>query len=343
MRTIALLFLGLMLAGTSIDVFANDGFGALGAGGIIIGKTNDIAMNKEVLDISYEKIKVNYEFVNESNHDITETIVFPLPQYKADTPENPYTGAMPNFKILVDGNPVKFDTQVRAMKNNIDITDKLRQIGFSDYQIAMFPFDGKLVSNHNVMVSQVQKDFLINNGFLTDVGEYVYPNWDISVVYVWKQTFKAGKKVKVSHSYTPFVSEGLVSGYSPTSDMEGSRESLIKNFCADKKILDKLDSLYADEKNQDQYHQITAFIVKYILTTANTWKDGVRDFKLIVRTKKPKEIAVLCFPKSLRKVNSTTYEVELKNFKPDSDLSIYFGNVKGVGRPQYGKAPIFKK
>lgn len=31
-------------------VFANDGFGALGAGGIIIGKTDDIAMAKEVLD-----------------------------------------------------------------------------------------------------------------------------------------------------------------------------------------------------------------------------------------------------------------------------------------------------
>lgn len=31
-------------------VFANDGFGALGAGGIIIGKTDSIAMAKEVLD-----------------------------------------------------------------------------------------------------------------------------------------------------------------------------------------------------------------------------------------------------------------------------------------------------
>lgn len=62
-------------------VFANDGFGALGAGGIIIGKTNDIAMAKEVLDISYDKIKVDYEFVNESNHDIIETIVFPMPPY----------------------------------------------------------------------------------------------------------------------------------------------------------------------------------------------------------------------------------------------------------------------
>ena len=33
--------------------FANDGYGALGAGGIIIGKTDDIAMAKEVLEISY--------------------------------------------------------------------------------------------------------------------------------------------------------------------------------------------------------------------------------------------------------------------------------------------------
>lgn len=325
--------------------FANDGFGALGAGGIIIGKTNDIAMVKEVLDISYDTIKVDYEFVNESDHDITETIVFPLPPYKADTPLGPYAGVMPNFAILVDGQSVTFNTKVRAMQKGVDVTDMLRQIGFNDYEIAMFPFDEKLVSNHNLMVSPDKKALLIKNGLAIDVHYTVLANWENHVVYEWRQTFKAGKKVKVSHSYAPFVAIGSASGYCLEGDslIKGSRESLITNFCADKKTLNILDSLYADEKNRDLLRQLSGAIVDYVLLTANTWKDGVRDFKLIIRTKSPKEVVALCFPKPLRKVNDTTYEVELKNFKPTSDLRVYFGNIKSQDGLRFGEAPVFKK
>lgn len=323
--------------------FANDGFGALGAGGIIIGKTNDIAMVKEVLDISYDTIKVDYEFVNESDHDITETIVFPLPPYDADTPETPYAGAMPNFALLVDGQSVTFDTKVRAMQKGVDVTDTLRQIGFSDYEIIMFPFDEKLVSNHTLMVSPDKKALLIKRGLAIDAGYAVLAEWENHVVYEWKQTFKAGKKIKVSHSYTPFVAEGTASGYSTSIYGDVNKESLIKKFCADSTFIKKLDELYADEKNRDSLGEVSGAIVNYVLLTANTWKDGVRDFKLIIRTKKQKEIVALCFPKPLNKVNDTTYEVELKNFKPASDLSVYLGNIKAVGRPQFGEAPVFKK
>jgi len=70
---------------------ANDGIAAVGLGGIVFGKTDAIAMKKEVLTISYDKISVDYEFLNESGKDVEETIVFPLPPYSAvAAPSNAY-------------------------------------------------------------------------------------------------------------------------------------------------------------------------------------------------------------------------------------------------------------
>jgi hypothetical protein len=325
----------------AVTMFANDGFGALGAGGIIIGKTNDIAMAKEVLDISYDKIKVDYEFVNESDKDITETIVFPLPPYRADTPEEPYAGMMPEFSVTVDGKPVKFATKVRAVQNGVDVTDKLKKIGFSDYEIATFPFNEKLLADHVLKIPKNKIELLHKNGLISKGG---YLDWKNYVVYEWKQTFKAYSITKVSHSYRPFVSCGSDSGYSPDSDMDGGRVSLIKKFCADDNTLKKLDALYADEKNRDLVRQIRAYGVSYILKTANTWKDGIRDFKLIIRKANPNEIISLCFLGSFKKTSPTTYEVELKNFSPEQDLDVYFGNIKnGTGRPYDGVVPMFVK
>jgi hypothetical protein len=46
-------------------VWANDGISAAAGGGIVLGKTDAIAMKKEVLEISVDKISVDYDFVNE--------------------------------------------------------------------------------------------------------------------------------------------------------------------------------------------------------------------------------------------------------------------------------------
>ena len=84
---------------------ANDGFGALGAGGIVIGHTGAIAMVSEKLSISAQYINVQYQFVNESDADITETVSFPLPPYPATPSE---TG------VISYGTPPDFSVRVRS-------------------------------------------------------------------------------------------------------------------------------------------------------------------------------------------------------------------------------------
>ena len=117
---------------------ANDGVAAVGIGGIVFGKTDAIAMKKEVLTISYDKISVDYEFLNESGKDVEETIVFPLPPYSAVVqPSNAYYGEPNDFSILVDGKPVTFKSRIRALtQDGKDVTAQLKKLGLSDLQIA---------------------------------------------------------------------------------------------------------------------------------------------------------------------------------------------------------------
>jgi hypothetical protein len=293
-----------------VTMFANDGFGALGAGGIIVGKTNDIAMAKEVLDISYDKIKVDYEFANESDKDITETIVFPLPPIavgeKVFKDHAPYLGIIDGFKVFVDGKAVKFKTKVRAVSsiNGEDITDKLRKIGFSEYDIIMAEdkFDEIVMPKTEVLKA---------NGLWSNDSVL----WASYVTYEWVQTFKKHAKLHVSHSYFPLISGGKDGSYTRDSD------GVIQDYCISQEAKKKLDAAY-----NNQGYALWGTVVEYVLKTANTWKDGIRDFTLIVRTKLSKEIVSTCYPKNLQQVSDNTYQLKLKNFKPKQDLKIYFGN-----------------
>lgn len=310
---------------------ANDGFGPLGAGGIIIGKTNDIAMANEVLDISYDRIKVDYEFINESDKDITKTIVFPLPPYMDGSQSDADQRTIRNFTVTVNGKTVKFKKRVRAVSyvTELDITQKLKRIGFSDDDIIEAPFDlNKLLKTKGKL--------LVQNGILDPKIDA--PLWTNYVVYEWKQTFKAHQKLKVSHTYTPLPSAGSIGNYEHESF---SRTEIDKKYCIDSKTADKLDNLAKDENNWGSYPGLPGTEISYILRTANTWKDGIRDFHLILRTKTPNETVSTCFSKSIEQINPMTYEVKLKNFKPKEDLSIYFGNRDTVIFNPEVEAPIF--
>ena len=323
-------------------LLGNDGFGALGAGGIIIGKTDAIAMAKEVLDIRYDQIKVDYAFVNESDHDITETIVFPLPPYVVGDPSAAYLGTIPDFKVVVNGRLVKFKTKVRAViydKNETDITQKLRDMGLSDYDIVMADY-------HVAAIATQHQKRLIQNGVLNPHWKPEYgiePLWKNYVTYEWKQTFKAHEKLTVSHSYRPLCGGAVGICYANTAD-DHSRKELGKRYCIPTKTLDTLDTLAKNPQNYQDYPYpcLRAFSVDYVLKTANTWKDGIRDFHLIVRTKTPQESVSTCFSKTLHQTGATTYEVHLKNFRPKENLSLYFGNVdKHTPLQPTSKPPLF--
>lgn len=331
-------------------VIANDGFGALGIGGVTISKTDSIAIQQETLDISCDSIKVSYDFINESSKDETATILFPLPAYSANPPESGIiaAGQPHDFTIKVDGKPVTYRTEVKATNDRSqDVTSILKSVGLTDKQIAGFPFDETLIDMHHVLhLTKQQIAALFETGLVDDDG---IPRWKIHVTFIWTQKFPAKKILHVEHTYKPFIAEGTAGGYSAQDGVAWTLGKLTPgttnekyDFCLSKQQRARLDGLYAKEKNRDSYNELPGTVVEYILTTANSWKDGIRNFTLRVHAKSKNEVVAFCFPGGFRQVGEKQYEAHAKNFKPKSDLSIYFGNSRSCAGGKYGEAPRFK-
>ncbi len=313
---------------------ANDGIGAVGAGGIVFRHTDAIAMKKEVLDVSHRRISVDYEFVNESGADVEETIVFPLPAYPAfEQVSDSYYGQPDGFSIAVDGQPVRFDTVVRALLDGIDVTAQLRKAGLSDAQIAYHPSFGKQAGAAPLGAQQrrqLARLKLFGEGQTGETG----PLWEVQVNYVWKQTFPSNQVVRVHHAYRPFVAAG--------PGESGMDADTAKQYCADAAFLKSWNKLAARNGDPGGAY-LNAAKVAYILKTGNTWKRGIEDFTLNVRKTNPAELVSLCFPGTFKKIDATTYQVRLRNFKPEKDLDIYFGNVGVDDGANVGRMPVLRR
>ena len=137
------LVLGILLSliALSPNCFANDSIFAFGAGGIEFKKTDDISMEKEVLTISDHKVRVEYEFLNKTDHPIKEKIVFPMPPLElgCDRLKRNYDGNLQDFKLWVNDQRVETSRTLRAvLPNGEDVTNRLRKLGLSDDNIVNY-------------------------------------------------------------------------------------------------------------------------------------------------------------------------------------------------------------
>ena len=317
-----------------VPAMANDGIGSVSAGGILVGKTDAVAMKKEVLTVSPDLIKVEYEFLNESTRDVEETIIFPLPAYQAGYHQSPtYYGQPRQFSIEVDGKRKEYQTVLAAKLDGRDVTARLAQLGLSDAQVAYFPsfspFEKKVAP-----LSAAQQKAMIAEGLLAKLSEDEewVPAWSVTVVYQWQQKFPAGKVVRVRHQYAPFVAAG------PGASYLGDGDEFEKKYCGDKAFYKTWNRLTAQH---GEGGFVNAKWVSYILTTGNTWKNGIEDFTLNLVKGKPDELISLCFPGTFTKINPTTLQVKLRNFRPRQDLNVYFGNVAD-GSENTGEAPALR-
>ncbi len=321
---------------------ANDGIGQMGLGGVmVLSKTNDISMRKEMLEISADRISVEYEFVNEGSSDITLPVVFPLPPYSAILPSNVWAGQPGGFKVVIDGVERPFVTHLRAIAGSNkhqkeDVTERIRHVGLTPEQIAHFPgaFPGNDVSPflsekikatpiNNKQMAMLRKLKLVADG---PSGEADYPVWEAVVTYSWDVRFPTGKAVHVSHTYTPFRAGGA--NAAPSAYEE---ENLRTQFCADHAYLSKVRQALKREEllkreGRTVMYGMAGTVVDYILTTANTWKGPIRDFTLRLRKSAPEEIISLCFPGNFKKIDALTLESHISNFVPSHNLSVRFIN-----------------
>jgi hypothetical protein len=350
----AVLALTVIASVAAPQAHANDGFGALGAGGIIVGHIDRIALTHEALDISQTGINVTYTFLNQSDQDITAPVSFPLPPYSAfPWGLAPPRAAPPNFRVDVFGpsgtgiGQPSFSTRVWAVVNGADITPQLASLGFSERDIALMPFDEITEAHPYLNRSAAVIAALRDAGWVNKDDQ---PMWDVHVAYEWQQLFPAQQILHIRHFYRPFYSGGAASGYAGPDDDAFGDEWLRKSFCANDDMVNRMHALFERKNDLGPYGTVPGIEVDYVLQTGNTWKDGIEDFDLTVWPQSPYELVAFCLDGTeapLTEVSATGWARHAvvrhyKQFHPSTDLKILFANAwygdwfTGDSRPAFG-------
>ncbi|TIW41659.1 MAG: DUF4424 domain-containing protein, partial [Mesorhizobium sp.] len=128
------------LALSATPVFANDSIAELGTGGLILSRSDAVAMESEDLYISPEKVTVDYVFRNNTEKDVDAIVAFPMPDIEGDPNEMP---AIPDgqsdnflgFEVTFDGVAAKPQLEQKAFALGIDISADLKA-----QNVPLYPF-----------------------------------------------------------------------------------------------------------------------------------------------------------------------------------------------------------
>jgi len=303
----------MLLSGTL--ALGNDGAASTGAGGIQLRHEANISMEKERLTISESKVTVEYEFLNDTDKDITTEVAFPIPPYDNE-PDDP--GILPGFNdfhLWVDGKELKYNIDVRAKLNGKDYTDLLKTLGVdiasfdADYNLQGDPPKGAITKLPKKQVQQLSSLGLVDSANGT-------PLWEVVKTYYWTQTFPAHKVLHVRHEYTPKIGFELIINKPHPNYPQGE----VEHFCVDPSLQKGL----ADRGGQMAW-------VDYILTTANSWKTPIKDFTLVIDRRRSSAVAEagtqyvsLCWDGPINKLDADHLVAHKTNFVPQKELNVAF-------------------
>jgi len=338
---------------------ANDSAASVALGGIQLKRESRISMEKEKLTISEKKITVEYEFLNDTDQDITTEVAFPIPPYEGYyIDESPEILGVDSFRLWVEGEQVKYAVEAKATKLGTNYTRTLEILGIDIPSFARIDPD-----DPNFEKSQLTALPLAKQQQLIDIGlmdrETKLPRWTVMKTYHWQQKFPAHALLHVKHEYRP------VEGYQQTSlkglepetvkqEITQTQEQLrknpqdafassgltflrpLENSCIDSATRKKLAAgghaaVRGDEKVEDKL--ILASWIDYILTTANSWKTPIKDFELIVERPAHQNGAPpyvsFCWDGPVERVDENHFSAKLTNFVPRRELTVIF--LKNMG------------
>ena len=271
---------------------------SIAAGGLVAHREMRIVMAKEVLQISPTQIIVDYDFRNDTAQDVTTEVAFPVPPYTYG-PENPpiSDASFSDFKLFIDGKVTSFQTEAKATLNGKDVTailtaDKIDIASFGHLK----QIDAAKTATRTWILIVCRR---LNNSAWRSLGFSMQPMawglWTVNLKYHWTQTFPAHSTVHIRHQYSPVEGGELmlpdtlknVSEHKqPTGDADTVKDDLedmqrLESLCPDPGFLSSLiGQLAASGPGYGQYAHPRW--VDFILTSANTWKQPIEDFTLIV-------------------------------------------------------------
>ena len=299
---------------------ANDSVASMGAGGLVLQRTDGIVMRSEDLFISADEIRVRYAFFNRTGADISTIVAFPLPDIVGGHEGDVALSDPANleFTTTVAGVPVAAEVEQKAMKDGVDHTALLRGLGLplSPYADAV---RSALVALPRAEIGRlIQLGLVDDRSYVDGVATYAdyAPLWTLKTTHYWTQVFPAGRELNVDHRYVPAVGRSAGSAFGEPDLMESEwfREDRAR-YCADP------DFIAAARRKRERGEYLTETWIDYVLTTGANWAEPIGEFRLVVDKGDAVNLVSFC-GEGVRRISPTRFEMRRRDFTPDRDLAV---------------------
>jgi hypothetical protein len=331
MRPVALALV--LLGAASLPARADDSVAGLAAGGLVLEKTDAIALLAEELYLSEKAVRIAYRFRNLTGADIETTIAFPMPDIRGG---HDALVAIPDpahdnfllFETAVDGVAVPSQVEQRAFLTRSgqppqEITARLRSLGIplvptvEATQDALRRLPESL--RHTLAEAGILEREEHRDGTLADV-----PLWTLRSKFWRRQTFPAGREVEVRQSYVPSLG-GLPSLSYGSPDLDPLQKgNYERRYCTDTAFERAAQAMYrrasADGSPAFQAYEQS---LSYVITSGNNWAGPIGTFKLVVDKGNQATLVSFC-GSNVRKTGPTTFEMAVKDYVPRRDIDILF-------------------
>ena len=311
-----------LLAGLTSGALANDSTATVGAGGLVLEKTDSIAMESEDLYVSVDQISVRYLFRNLSGAPVTTVVAFSMPPRSLATEYGGDVAYPSDFRTSVDGRPVQATLERKATLKGRDHRALLERFG-----IPVAPDSINEATAAMDRLAPTRKAELIRMGLAGEeeydagkgVEKHLIPLWTIEDRYWWTQAFPAGRDIRIDHRYVPGAG-GSVESFIAFPEYRNTPEAraTIAKYCVDKTTIAAVDKRRDKGLEGPLMPQRT---VEYILTTGANWAKPIGDFRLVVDKGKPGNLVSFCGD-GVRKITPTQFEMRKRNWRPTLDLEV---------------------
>lgn len=310
----------LLLVALAAPARANDSMAETAIGGLTLTRSADVVMESEDLFVSEARITVDYVFTNTSAKDIETLVAFPLP----DVRNGPEDVARPDFakdldfRTTIDGHPAELKLVQSAVARGVDVTAQVKAAG-----LPLGP-DGNFEEKIKALAPDVRKR-LVDAGAVKNDGDAAQPywnaHWTTRTTVTRTQVFPAGRSIRVSHSYKPFVGGSVGSIFAPNlrGDPTFAEEvaAYRTKFCIDDGFVKAFDASQGKSRTALRGD----LWIGYVLTSGANWKGPIRRFRLVVDKGDPKNLVSFCAT-GVKKIGPTRFEVVHENFTPTQDLNV---------------------
>jgi len=310
----------LLLAAPAV---ANDSVASMGAGGLVLGRTDGIEMRSEDLYVSAREIRVHYRFFNRTDHDIATLVAFPMPDVTG-RPEGDIgisqarPAMLTPFVTTVNGRSISANVEQKAFVGAVEHTDLLKGL-----DVPLEPYLARTTEALN-RLPQPQIDMLIDLHMVedrswTDAGVRhldIVPLWTLKTTHYWTQVFRAGKEMVIDHRYTPAAGGSVGSPFGdPQAEVSDYGRAEADRYCVDDAFRRAARRLRA------RGLEPTETWVDYVLTTGANWAEPIGDFRLVVDKGASNHLVSFC-GEGVRRTGPSTFEIRRRNFTPTRDLSV---------------------